>query len=430
MQVSSDRSRVSAIAVVALLALLVVWFIAELVATGRSGALANLVGLPRMAPLFADSDAILAALRCQELGVDVYLPSPCDVIARPHVYGSLWLALGYLGGAKWNLVATGIVCNGLFVIALGMVLRHTLPANRLWIGLTFLLCISPAVMLGMERGNNDLVIFALLAAAGFALLRDSRTAFVAGVALVGLCAVLKFYPIVLLAIPLLLPTRRLEWRGWTAFALFAVIIALAVAIDVRKVPDLPQPHGPWAFGGQLILWRLMPIEVARFCALAAAGTIAAFHFWRALIREPAQTAPGVIGAREMFFTIGTVVLLSNFAATSGFFYRWIFFLMSAPYLCQRMTEPAGRPSLRLGTAQIALASGALMMWAMAWEATLPEIVGAIHGGAEPWLRPFIGVKELLGWVCFCAMSIELIALIARHSPLFASLQTRIGREPA
>lgn len=40
---------------------------------------------------FLDIHAVLAAVQCHHLGINVYLANPCDALGRPHVYSPLWL---------------------------------------------------------------------------------------------------------------------------------------------------------------------------------------------------------------------------------------------------------------------------------------------------------------------------------------------------
>ena len=40
---------------------------------------------------FLDIHAVLAAVQCHHLGIDVYFVNPCDALGRPHVYSPLWL---------------------------------------------------------------------------------------------------------------------------------------------------------------------------------------------------------------------------------------------------------------------------------------------------------------------------------------------------
>ncbi len=45
---------------------------------------------------FLDTHAVMSAMECHRLGVDVYMANPCDTLGRMHVYSPFWLHLGVL----------------------------------------------------------------------------------------------------------------------------------------------------------------------------------------------------------------------------------------------------------------------------------------------------------------------------------------------
>ena len=120
---------------------------------------------------FLDTDAILAAIDCHRLGIDVYaVPNPCDPIGRPHVYPPLWLHLDHLSVGRGDLNVIGLTLDLLFFVALAV-----LPpvCNRTGAALFLCAIVSPSVALALERANNDVLMFVLGTMAGRLVLRRS-----------------------------------------------------------------------------------------------------------------------------------------------------------------------------------------------------------------------------------------------------------------
>jgi len=208
------------------------------------------MGVFHMRPYFADTAAILAAGDAQRAGLDVYQPNPFDPFGRPHVYGPWWLVTAQLGLVTRDAWWLGALLGSLFVGVTLVLLRP-----RSWRSALFavLVLLSPPVLLGIERGNNDLVIFLLLAAAAGLLARPAFASAVAGAAVLVLSAVLKFYPLVALAALL----GRRDRVGRTVALVGASIVAFAAlwwlqrADFFRALAIAPRPDTFLAFGVRL-----------------------------------------------------------------------------------------------------------------------------------------------------------------------------------
>lgn len=157
--------------------------------------LANL-GIPIGVLPFLDTHGMLASVQCHRAGVDVYAPNPCDVLGRPHDYAPALLHLSLLPvTVGWTLyVGVGLVA----VFLLGLLLLPPAP-GRLGAAAMFLAGLSPPVLFAMERGNLDLLIFAVAALAASLSVAGGRARAV-GYLLVTCCAALKYYPVLLLVL--------------------------------------------------------------------------------------------------------------------------------------------------------------------------------------------------------------------------------------
>ena len=147
--------------------------------------------MPVEQPSFLDLRSLTSAWECDRLGLDVLPVNPCDPRARPANYPSLWLLPAPLGAGDDDTVALGIgLAVVFFVSALAVAGPLTVREGVLY-GIA--LC-SPAVMFGVERGNPDLFIFALLSASLLALGRGVALT-VSSYGLLLLATLLKIYPL-------------------------------------------------------------------------------------------------------------------------------------------------------------------------------------------------------------------------------------------
>jgi hypothetical protein len=107
--------------------------------------------------LFGDWTAIVSAIKCNNLGLNVYLENPCDPLKRIHVYGSIFLLLPTITKFKYFFfLIFPIVTIILFLVS---IIYYFKFENTKSIFLYFLCIFNPSTLLLLERFNFDLVIF-------------------------------------------------------------------------------------------------------------------------------------------------------------------------------------------------------------------------------------------------------------------------------
>lgn len=356
-------------------------------------------GIPYLFPPFEDLLGELAALDCHRRGFDVFVENPCDPIGRVHTYSSLWLLVPRIGihDATW---AGALLAAGTGVCAALVAGPRSLP-EALAAGL---LLASPAVLLGFERANFDLLVFDLLVAG---LVLGNRTygpARVLGGVATWLAAVLKLYPV---AAPALLAAHFRavpgRFRPW-ALVTVAVFTWMALRVDeIRRLSaHLALPDRRWSFGGaqlvaELGLGRPGPVVVA-FAFLAILGI--------ALMLARRLPAPDLdaAGLPAQFYLAGFAILAFCFVATVNFDYRLLFavFLLPALFAHARPGQP---PAWR----RLALGSLALML-VIAWNESLVESMAG--GRPEGIGHGLLLAEHLATWIQF----VPLAALAIRLFP--------------
>ena len=291
------------------------------------------VGVPHMKPLFADLHAILAAAECSDKGLNVFVTNPCDALGRIHVYDSLWLKISHLGLQSQHLFILGLGLNLIFMLLTVFLIQ---PKTLGQLALSCLIVFSPAVTLGIERANNDLVIFILIALGAILLTYKTRLALAASLALIYLSSLLKIYPSILFGTVLLFAKQQTKGRVFiVGFSCVLGTLWLATNLnEILLLKDLvPRPLAHYVSGLQALFtyvgrpypqilliseaWRL-----ALFVGLIAAGALVLARRLKLSDFQPTQT-----NLQYILFLFGLSILFFTYAINSNYDYRWIFFYL-------------------------------------------------------------------------------------------------------
>lgn len=318
----------------------------------RSTVWLNVFGVPSMSETFGDLRAVTSGWDCLHRGLAFLPVNMCDPWGRAPNLPQLWLVPGLLGLGQSSTDVLGLLVATAFVLA-----------TLAWVGrsgfretaIVLLALLSPAAMLGMERGNVDLVEFCLvalgLAAFGIVVGRGGVLAGAFGAATLSLAAMLKFYPAFAL-IPLAVRTR---WAlvGLVAFGVYMV----AAASDVAAInAHLDVPH--------LYAYGLVPLSVAlalppdrKFlllltCLLAIAVLTAAVAPGIRKSGRPASNS-----TYEMGYVTASAIYAGTFLLAATYPYKLVFLILAIPQCLAWARAPDSR---YLGEAL--LATILAMMW--------------------------------------------------------------------
>lgn len=303
------------------------------------------LGIATYGRWFLDSYAVLASNDAVQAGLDPAAPNPLDDLHRQHVYSDWWFGLGRLGFTRADNFLVGGMWVFAFLCVAWWLLRPADWRQAIWFAL---LLLSPPVLLAIMRGNNDLVIFVLLAVAVLVLRPTSSARFVFALMAIVLATGLKFYPAVAAGVFLLVrPIRQL--RIALPIAAIAVALTLANVWSALGRGVMPMPATVHTFGAPILL-RDLGFE-SRGVWLIALPLLGLMAFWFARSgRTVGLAAPaGEFTSRAAFLT-GALVLLACFVAGTSFGYRWVFSLLLAPWLWQQAHDGTLAARLRRSAA--------------------------------------------------------------------------------
>jgi hypothetical protein len=368
---------------------------------------------------FLDIHAVLAAGECQQLGMDVYLPNPCDAIDRPHVYSPLWLALAPAFTSTTATPWVGLSLDLLFILSLASILRpRTSP--EIWIyGLAAL---SPTTVYAIERANNDLVVFLLIVSGGI-LLSVRQPYRLCSYALFLVSGLLKYYPLALLVLLIREGCRTaISLLVLTGISLlfFGMYFRHELAKALTNIPA--QSYFADSFSAQNL-----PLGVGEIVdSNSPLVAIAMFGVLFAIAATKTLRTVRLIGtgrfdceATEIrLLAIGAILLGACFFAGQNINYRGIYFLLVIPGLFE-LRRSAGQAALRQFYAQM-IAVALFLMWEEAFRRALHAIAtqapdsGLVYAEVSFW----IGREFAWWWLVAGLAAIVLTYLWQLHRPQY------------
>jgi hypothetical protein len=286
---------------------------------------------------FGDLRSVTSGWECTRRGIDILAANPCDQSGRPANYPRIWMALSFLGLGVGSTIVLGVLIAAVFLIAAVAVLPAGSRAREAVLyGVA--LC-SPAVMLGVERGNVDILIFALVV---LAVILFRRSALSTGLAhaLLLFAAILKLFPIFAIGVLLRQPRRRMLVGVGAVVVVFAIYL-FAIRSDLRTLARVTPQSDEFSYGlgiaaewfaagtSTIASW-IHPREwQAALALLIVGGTVLARR--RGRLRLPRAAGPAAERDLDLFVA-GAGVYVCSYALVRNFDYRLAFCLLAVPQL--------------------------------------------------------------------------------------------------
>ena len=394
------------------------------------------IGVPHLVPEFLDFHALLSASDCHQLGIDVYRTNPCDATGRPMMYSKLWLYLGDLGLTREHNPVIGFSLGAVFLSVAASIAN---PKNTLELVVSTVVVLSPAVMLGVERGNNDLIVFLCIALAAVILGRSVEPRplrFGGAFVMIWVAAFLKFYPIAGLALII----DRLRSPGqfvlFIALSLLAFTLFVVAQIDelLILVETAPAPLRRWTFGARLFFVSLGLDQFSRagipLMGFLSAG-LALGVGWRLRVAMHVVTPPD-----RSLFVASVALLVGCFFVTTNYDYRGVFFIGTLPTLFALWRGGCTDRFSRVFVAAL-LAGLVVVLWAEIFVDWLALARGQPHATfliADRHLYPAVRVPEhSITWLVLIGMSgltLRILALSPLGRRVCAALTSLRAVKPA
>ncbi len=321
--------------------------------------------------LFADTRQTTSALECNRSGHDVLIANPCDPWKRPFDYPRIWMALAPLQIDQSHTVFLGILSGILFFTSAYFIIGFiNIPEVIVYL----LILLSPSVLLAVERGNNDLIIFSLLALATFSISSVQKKTNVFGYVVLFLAAVLKLYPIMALVVVL----KEKGKRGTLIFisVFFTFLLYLFVIFnDIQRIVQvLPTIGNYFTYGISVsfdIIEHVLTSKVGFFIEFLTLSSLLVLifsifrrrsYFGTAVEFENSQRGRVVSAG----FLVGAGIYLGTYILGRNYDYRLIFLIFLVPQLLIWIKD-AGKYSI---SASAVLLGVIFSVWLSRWSQNL------------------------------------------------------------
>ena len=370
---------------------------------------------------FEDTETVMSALRCIRRGVDVYAANPCDPELRPFDYSPLWMTLRVLpvthGWLNWaGLLVDLCFFASLFLLPVGRTRESTEK-------LAFA-AISTGVFFAVERGNNDLVLFALGACAATLMLKGWGRRCL-GFALLFLAGLLKFYPMLTMALALRERPGRFAALALASFAGLALFVALTWHDLSRVLAIIPtgwpfhEMFGSIVVGAGIMELAGLPRHDAIYIQapmILASLAIAV----RLGLQDRMGLALASLTERERsFLLVGALLTISCFFTAQNIGYRVVHMLMVLPALLAMRGFAPSRVFNWTPWAVIATMWGDLLRFGII------SIAAKTPLGADAAILTTWVVKESLWWFLVTVLLAYVAAFVSRSAVVTWCLE-RIG----
>jgi len=282
---------------------------------------------------FSDVKVITSSMDCYRNGLDPLYNNPCDP-CTPMNYPRIWLSFTPFGIGDQHTFLIGILIDILFFLSLFSLIKRI---NALESAVYSLVVCSPSVMLAVERGNNDIIIFALLSIVIALSRRNTRLSSIASMFLVLAASFLKFYPI--MAVIIFLKERPKVFAAVAGGLLMAFLVyCLATRDDMIQIFETKIGY-ILTYGAAVYVDGL--IDGLNMAGLSVSPFIGHLFVWIAagaiIIRCFQHSREWPLDARLdtehlNSFRVGAGLFTGTFLLTNNIEYRLIFLIFTLPQL--------------------------------------------------------------------------------------------------
>ena len=288
---------------------------------------------------FSDMHDVISNVDFYRQGFDPLNTSNDNAAHRHFNQPRIWLGLEWLGISERHTNAIALAA----IVAFFATVLLTLGRIGWSEGRIYLLALcSPAVMLGVSRGNADLIIFSLVALALLSLRRSAAVSAWIGYGLLAFAAVLKLFPIFCTVVALREPRRR-ALLVMAALATFFGIYIFATFVDIQLISRNSVRSPFLSYGSKVIFDRITGLghdnsAIATACYAAAIALSFALARW-----IPIELPESAERWRLDAFRAGAAVYAGTFALGNNWFYRMMFVVLPLPQYrdWSRMNGKAG-----------------------------------------------------------------------------------------
>ena len=345
------------------------------------------LGIYPLSPYFSDARVITASAESHALGFDPMVYNPRHPSGELMDYPRIWQLLFHLGIDQKDTIYFEAAFVSLFSLG-----------NFLFVGdINYAIAValacgifSPAVLMGIERGNNDLVIFFLLALS----LMVIRKSTAASAVVLAVAFVLKLFPVFAAAV-FFKENRRIFFKFLIGSILFVGTYCLLLRNEIRAVRAAASTTD-WGSYGIAVNWlemeRLMhnPL-LSKLVCYAVIGAMIVLSALLAL--RPRESQAAADQSHIDAFRMGAAIYVGTYLLGSNFDYRLMFLLFTIPQLTHWLSN--SDPQLR----RVARITFACVLYSL-WSMFLSRLLNAVSAAWVQLLLDALAKAVLVGGLTY------------------------------
>ncbi len=378
--------------------------------------------LPLSPPGFHDSRQFAWASESFAMGYDPLIENPQNPRGHQLNYPRIWQLPFHLGinESHTNIIGTIVVI--IFFVGMGLFWFSRKFDNLTYLML-FILFLSPAVMLGVERSNIELILFSVLSLAILVNYHSSIPALLIFI----FASILKLYP-VFGFIYLLKENKKRFWRLFLSALGVFIVYGIISLNDFKQVFETTPKLVNSSFG--MHVWWLGLRNGRIFAIPLSESVMTFFTVFSYIISLLVVGATLFFGIRDKCpkrymsgehldaFRVGAGIFIACFLLMNTHDYRLIFLIFTAPQLVAWMRDKAGNLSF---VPLITLVSIAISMW----NAFIMRFLGR---------KITFTIEEICNWIILTGLLYMLFASVPDwfkdylRKPFFQ--QKSVGRDAA
>lgn len=283
--------------------------------------------VPTLSPHFADLRVITAGAESYAKGYEPMISNPCDPWNRSLNYPRVWQSLYSIGVNQTHTTYIGIGLIFLFLVGICFLWSRINNTTLVFIIAAIL---SPAVLLGIERANIDLLMFFLLAGSVMAVKKNH----ILSTALILSGFILKLYPV--FGIVVLLRKNRANFIASSVICIIFALVYTFFNYDDLLLISKATPRSTSLSYGVNVFWMKVMSNYPTagvFAKIISYGGVLSLllYAFATMLRNDLHTEdqePPYIDS----FRLGSAIYLGTFLLGNNWDYRLMFLIFTIPQL--------------------------------------------------------------------------------------------------
>lgn len=290
-------------------------------------------GVPSMSPSFADTRTLTVALESNLAEADIWAPNARDPWERAFNYPRVWLLLKPFGFNQSHTNLIGLSLAVIFLVCLWRLARGLSLRQGLYFAL---LVFSPVTMFAIERGNIDLLMFALLTGAVMLFERKDQNGTIGSAVLIMLAAIAKLFPFLGVSLFLSLPKRKALIAIGISSAIFGLYLLLTLS-DLRLISNATPRPTFLGYGSDVLLAFILGSQLLTLVISTGLLLLLFAAIWLRIRKRGEVLDLGTETETENTFhlncfRVGATLYLGTFLLGNNWDYRLTFLLFTVPQL--------------------------------------------------------------------------------------------------